>query len=224
MAYYYPSGTVSPRSANICSSPVTRPRTAFLTTSSVQNKRPRARYRKAGGGPSPEYPGWSRPSCSRCRTTRWPSRWPKRLWRPARMCCVSTRRRATPSGRRRSSTTCARTMAIPSRSARAMSSTATASLSRQGGRGFRQGRHRRRLHLHHARNRVSAAAKATAALIEVSAARGKYFRKTGVYVPICSDSGIVHDYHDARAPWAPGLPDAGPLRFARFGRSPTNKL
>ena len=33
------------------------------------------------------------------------------------------------------------------------------------------------------------------ALIEVSAARDEYFRETGVYVPICSDGGIVHDYH-----------------------------
>ena len=33
------------------------------------------------------------------------------------------------------------------------------------------------------------------ALIEVAAARDEYFRETGVYVPICSDGGIVHDYH-----------------------------
>ena len=31
------------------------------------------------------------------------------------------------------------------------------------------------------------------ALIEVAAARDEYFRETGVYVPICSDGGIVHD-------------------------------
>ena len=42
---------------------------------------------------------------------------------------ASTLPRATPSGRRRSSTTCAQTMAIPSKSARATSSTATASAS-----------------------------------------------------------------------------------------------
>ena len=33
------------------------------------------------------------------------------------------------------------------------------------------------------------------ALIEVAAARDEYFKETGVYVPICSDGGIVHDYH-----------------------------
>ena len=33
------------------------------------------------------------------------------------------------------------------------------------------------------------------ALIEVAAARDEYFKETGIYVPICSDGGIVHDYH-----------------------------
>ena len=33
------------------------------------------------------------------------------------------------------------------------------------------------------------------ALIEVAAARDEYYEKTGIYVPICSDGGIVHDYH-----------------------------
>ena len=33
------------------------------------------------------------------------------------------------------------------------------------------------------------------AVIEVAKARDEYFEKTGVYVPICSDGGIVHDYH-----------------------------
>ena len=32
------------------------------------------------------------------------------------------------------------------------------------------------------------------ALIEVAAARDEYFKETGIYVPICSDGGIVHDY------------------------------
>ena len=31
------------------------------------------------------------------------------------------------------------------------------------------------------------------ALIEVAAARDEYFKETGIYVPICSDGGIVHD-------------------------------
>ncbi len=33
------------------------------------------------------------------------------------------------------------------------------------------------------------------ALIEVAAARDEYYKETGIYVPICSDGGIVHDYH-----------------------------
>jgi IMP dehydrogenase len=33
------------------------------------------------------------------------------------------------------------------------------------------------------------------ALIDVAKARDKYFAETGEYVPICSDGGIVHDYH-----------------------------
>ena len=33
------------------------------------------------------------------------------------------------------------------------------------------------------------------ALIEVAAARDEYYEKTGIYIPICSDGGIVHDYH-----------------------------
>ena len=33
------------------------------------------------------------------------------------------------------------------------------------------------------------------ATIEVAKARDEYYRNTGVYVPICSDGGIVQDYH-----------------------------
>ena len=33
------------------------------------------------------------------------------------------------------------------------------------------------------------------ALIEVAKARDEYFEETGIYIPICSDGGIVHDYH-----------------------------
>lgn len=33
------------------------------------------------------------------------------------------------------------------------------------------------------------------ATIDVARARDKYFEETGIYVPICSDGGIVHDYH-----------------------------
>ena len=62
------------------------------------------------------------------------------------------------------------------------------------------------------------------ALIEVAAARDEYFRKTGVYVPICSDGGIVHDYHMTLA-LAMGADFLMLGRyFARFDESPTNKL
>ncbi len=33
------------------------------------------------------------------------------------------------------------------------------------------------------------------ALIDVCQARDAYFEETGTYIPICSDGGIVHDYH-----------------------------
>lgn len=33
------------------------------------------------------------------------------------------------------------------------------------------------------------------ATLDVARARDKYFEETGIYVPICSDGGIVHDYH-----------------------------
>ena len=33
------------------------------------------------------------------------------------------------------------------------------------------------------------------AVIEVAKARDEYYKKTGIYIPICSDGGIVHDYH-----------------------------
>lgn len=62
------------------------------------------------------------------------------------------------------------------------------------------------------------------ALIEVAAARDEYFQKTGVYVPICSDGGIVYDYHMTLA-LAMGADFLMLGRyFARFDESPTNKL
>ena len=62
------------------------------------------------------------------------------------------------------------------------------------------------------------------ALIEVAAARDEYFEKTGVYIPICSDGGIVHDYHMTLA-LAMGADFMMLGRyFARFDESPTNKL
>ena len=62
------------------------------------------------------------------------------------------------------------------------------------------------------------------ALIEVAAARDEYFRETGVYIPICSDGGIVQDYHITLA-LAMGADFVMLGRyFARFDESPTNKL
>lgn len=62
------------------------------------------------------------------------------------------------------------------------------------------------------------------AVIEVAKARDEYFKETGIYVPICSDGGIVHDYHMTLA-LAMGADFLMQGRyFARFDESPTNKL
>lgn len=62
------------------------------------------------------------------------------------------------------------------------------------------------------------------ALIEVCKARDEYFAKTGIYVPVCSDGGIVHDHHMTLA-LAMGADFLMLGRyFARFDESPTNKL
>ena len=62
------------------------------------------------------------------------------------------------------------------------------------------------------------------AVIEVAAARDEYYKKTGIYIPICSDGGIVHDYHMTLA-LAMGADFIMLGRyFARFDESPTNKL
>lgn len=60
------------------------------------------------------------------------------------------------------------------------------------------------------------------AVIEVAKARDEYFKETGVYVPICSDGGIVHDYHLTLA-LAMGADFVMLGRyFSRFDESPTN--
>ena len=62
------------------------------------------------------------------------------------------------------------------------------------------------------------------AVIEVAAARDEYFKKTGIYIPICSDGGIVHDYHMTLA-LAMGADFMMLGRyFARFDESPTPKI
>ncbi len=62
------------------------------------------------------------------------------------------------------------------------------------------------------------------ATIEVAKARDEYFKETGVYIPICSDGGIVHDYHMTLA-LAMGSDFIMLGRyFSRFDESPTNKV
>jgi IMP dehydrogenase len=62
------------------------------------------------------------------------------------------------------------------------------------------------------------------ALIEVVAARDEYFAQTGIYIPVCSDGGIVHDYHITLA-LAMGADFVMLGRyFSRFDESPTNKV
>ena len=62
------------------------------------------------------------------------------------------------------------------------------------------------------------------AVIEVAQARDEYFKETGIYIPICSDGGIVHDYHMTLA-LAMGADFLMLGRyFARFDESPTRRL
>ncbi|MBK5262854.1 MAG: IMP dehydrogenase [Peptostreptococcaceae bacterium] len=62
------------------------------------------------------------------------------------------------------------------------------------------------------------------AVIEVAQARKDYFDRTGIYIPICSDGGIVYDYHMTLA-LAMGADFIMLGRyFARFDESPSNKL
>jgi len=61
-------------------------------------------------------------------------------------------------------------------------------------------------------------------IIEVSVARDEYLKETGFYIPICSDGGIVHDYHIVLA-LAMGADFVMLGRyFARFDESPTRKI
>ncbi|MCL1831235.1 MAG: IMP dehydrogenase, partial [Oscillospiraceae bacterium] len=62
------------------------------------------------------------------------------------------------------------------------------------------------------------------AVIEVAKARDEYFEQTGIYVPICSDGGIVYDYHLALA-LAMGSDFCMLGRyFARFDESPAARV
>ncbi len=62
------------------------------------------------------------------------------------------------------------------------------------------------------------------ALIEVCAERDRYFEETGIYIPVCSDGGIVYDHHITLA-LAMGADFVMLGRyFARFDESPSNKV
>ena len=62
------------------------------------------------------------------------------------------------------------------------------------------------------------------AVLAVCSERDKYFQETGIYVPICSDGGIVHDYHITLA-LAMGADFVMLGRyFARFDESPTRRM
>ena len=62
------------------------------------------------------------------------------------------------------------------------------------------------------------------ALIEVCAERDRYFEETGVYIPVCSDGGIVHDHHITLS-LAMGADFVMLGRyFARFDESPSNRV
>ena len=62
------------------------------------------------------------------------------------------------------------------------------------------------------------------ALIDVAEERDAYYKETGIYVPICSDGGLVYDYHMALA-LAMGADFLMLGRyFARFDESPTEKI
>ncbi|MCH3973135.1 MAG: IMP dehydrogenase [Oscillospiraceae bacterium] len=62
------------------------------------------------------------------------------------------------------------------------------------------------------------------AVIDVAKARDEYYTETGIYVPICSDGGIVYDHHLTLA-LAMGADFVMLGRyFSRFDESPTNKV
>lgn len=62
------------------------------------------------------------------------------------------------------------------------------------------------------------------ALMDVCEARDEYFERTGIYIPVCSDGGIVHDHHITIS-LAMGADFVMMGRyFARFDESPSRKI
>ena len=62
------------------------------------------------------------------------------------------------------------------------------------------------------------------ALMDVAQARNEYFGRTGVYIPVCSDGGLVLDYHMVLALAMVANFLMMGRYFARFDESPTKKL
>lgn len=62
------------------------------------------------------------------------------------------------------------------------------------------------------------------AVMDVAAARDEFLEETGEYIPICSDGGLLHDYHMSMA-LAMGADFVMMGRyFARFDQAPGNKI
>ena len=155
----------------------------------------------------------STPATTRSACPRW--------WRPARTCSASTPPRAITEWQKRTLAVDPRaTTATPSRSAPATWWTARASCSWP------------RPALTSSRSASAAAPSASPARPRASAAarpplssrwpqaRDEYYEETGIYIPICSDGGIVHDYHITLA-LAMGADFVMLGRyFARFDESP----
>ena len=95
---------------------------------------------------------------------------------------------------------------------------------RRGGRRLRQGGRRRRAPSASPASRRASAAARPPRSSRCAARRDKYFEETGVYVPVCSDGGIVHDYHVTLA-LAMGADFVMLGRyFARFDESPSRRV
>ena len=62
------------------------------------------------------------------------------------------------------------------------------------------------------------------ALIDVCKERDKYYEETGIYVPVCSDGGIVQDYHITLALAMGAVFLMLGRYFARFDESPTERI
>ena len=94
----------------------------------------------------------------------------------------------------------------------------------KAGADFRQGRYRRRLHLHYPRDKGNRPRSGHGAHRGLPPPATNTTTHTGIYVPICSDGGIVYDYHMTLA-LAMGADFLMLGRyFARFDESPTAKV